>query len=256
MRDHVEALAVDLFFGRAVEVELDQFVGLAGERDGALADADLQGVAVVDDAEIGRAVAELDRLQIDLDAILDVDGRLPFAGGANLVLRVEIGPVLRLASAFIAPVGVGVLHDGAAVGDFEHVAFLLCRFLWLGRRGLIGRGLDNDHRRLRLGRGGCFLRWSRRRRRFLGGLLGGFHLRFQVRSDRRNGRWLAVAAIRRLDHRRLFGFGHFLLQQRVVGRLQLGGGLVRFLGDFGLALLGWAADLAQHLVVERAGTDR
>ena len=67
--------------------------------------------------------------------------------------------------------------------------------------------------------------------------------------------WLCDS-LRRLDHRRLLGFGHFLLQQRFVGRLQLGGGLVRFLGDFGLALLGWTADLTQYLVVERAGTDR
>jgi hypothetical protein len=62
--------------------------------------------------------------------------------------------------------------------------------------------------------------------------------------------------IGRLDGSRLFTLGQFLLEQGFVGDLQLAGGLVGLLGDFVDALFGRAADFAQHLVVERAGTYR
>jgi hypothetical protein len=39
----------------------------------------LDGVAVVDDAELGRPIVEADRFQIHLDAVADVDRRLALA---------------------------------------------------------------------------------------------------------------------------------------------------------------------------------
>lgn len=70
--DHVEALAVD-FLLTVVEMELHQFIGLAGQRDGAVANTDLQRVAIVDNVEVGRTIGEFDRFEVDLDPFLDVD---------------------------------------------------------------------------------------------------------------------------------------------------------------------------------------
>jgi hypothetical protein len=54
-------------------MELDEFISLARQRYRILTNLDLNGMAVIDDAERRRTIVELDRLQIDLDAVLDVD---------------------------------------------------------------------------------------------------------------------------------------------------------------------------------------
>src|SRR5512145_2882479 len=95
MDDHLETLAIDLFFGGAMEMELHQFVGLAGQGNRIVADGDLNSVAVIDDAESRRPVLEGNRLDIDLDPIPDVDRRLTLADRAGGVFRVEFGPVFR-----------------------------------------------------------------------------------------------------------------------------------------------------------------
>jgi hypothetical protein len=66
------------------KVELHQLVGLAGQVDRVFAHFDLYRVAVVDDAEGRGPIAEFDLLQINLDAIPNVDRRLPFARWRSL----------------------------------------------------------------------------------------------------------------------------------------------------------------------------
>jgi len=101
---HVEAAAVDLFLGRAAEVDLLQGVGLAGQGEGVVAEEDIDRAAAINDAEAGRLVAETNRLDVDLDAVADVDRRLALAGSAQRIARIELGPVLRRAGALLAPV--------------------------------------------------------------------------------------------------------------------------------------------------------
>ena len=84
MRRHREGLSVDPFLAGFVEMKLLQFISLAADGNRApRAIDDLDGMAIVDHLERGRAVAELNGLQIGRYGPSNVDGRLGLAARAR-----------------------------------------------------------------------------------------------------------------------------------------------------------------------------
>ena len=92
-----------------MEMELDQLVALAEQGNAATADIGLYGMAVINDAELRRPVAEFDRRLIDADAVTDIDRRLPPPRGTGGILGLQPAPVVRPSFAFVIPMDAGVL---------------------------------------------------------------------------------------------------------------------------------------------------
>ncbi len=135
MGHHVELARIDALFAGAVEVELQQVI-TASTNDDAVAglQVDLNGVAVVDHAELGGPVVKLDGLQLDLDAIADVDGALPLAEAAQAVFWFERAPLVWAAFASVVPVGaftVGVaMLAGGWLGGHAMGSSAVCSGWW------------------------------------------------------------------------------------------------------------------------------
>ena len=102
-----------------MEVELDQLEAPAGDLDGvARRDVDLHRVAVVEDPERARLVVELHRLEVDADAVLDVDRALPRAARALGELGLERAPGVGAGAAVVAPVrGAAASCAGSILAD-------------------------------------------------------------------------------------------------------------------------------------------
>src|SRR4051812_40261271 len=87
-----------------VEMELQKVISLAADGDEASRiESDLDGVAVVDDAEGRRRVGELDGGKVGGFRLADVDGRLVRSRLALGVVRVEVRPVRRAVLAVVGP---------------------------------------------------------------------------------------------------------------------------------------------------------
>jgi len=113
VRHHRIAAAIDLFFARLVEVELQQVVALAVDRDAAAwGVVHLDGMAVVENLQRRRAVSEFQRRQLRLAGLADVDWRLVVAQLAGAEVLFQLAPVLRAVGAFIAPVRRRVFGEG------------------------------------------------------------------------------------------------------------------------------------------------
>ena len=105
MRDHVVGLAVDFFLARAVEVKLLEHVAFTIDANGAgIGGVNLDAVTVVDNRKRRALVGKLDRREIGLDRLADVDRRLALAETAGGVILVERPPFVRAAIAAVAPV--------------------------------------------------------------------------------------------------------------------------------------------------------
>ncbi len=92
---------------RAMEVKLQKpVVHAVVFEDAAVADTELDRVSVVDDG-LGLLVpGDLERSQLRLDRIADVDRRLLVSDRAHTIGGVEIAPFGRAIRAGIAPAGV------------------------------------------------------------------------------------------------------------------------------------------------------
>ena len=90
-----------------MEMELDQLVTLAEQGNAATADIGLYGMAVINDAELRRPVAEFDRRLIDADAVADVVSTGTTLRQAGLEI---FGPVLLESEAVL--IGAPVEADG------------------------------------------------------------------------------------------------------------------------------------------------
>ena len=178
MHDHLGALAVDALFARTVEVKLLQLIGGAADaQEIAAREIDLDRMAVIDLGERARVIVEHDLLELDLDAVAQVDRRLALAGIAGGPGGIDLRPVLRAKLALIGPVGA-VLR----LGRFERGRgrlFLAPGLLgaarargFLGAQGLLGAQLgqffgDADRQvdfRIRFGLSGSRGRARPRRR--------------------------------------------------------------------------------------------
>ena len=102
MRDHGGVFAVDLFFRRSVEVELQQVVAFLvdGQRAAGF-HIHLYGVAVVEHLERAFLVVHAQHVLGFFKRADDVQRRLFFAGAADGEV---VAPVLRAVVAFITPV--------------------------------------------------------------------------------------------------------------------------------------------------------
>src|SRR5678815_4797560 len=106
VRNHVVALAVDLFLTRLVKVKLHQLVLLVTDGDGAARlVVDLNGMPVIDDLELRRLVAEFDARKIRFlhTLVTDIDRRLGSAYAASVVVLLQRCPVRGTARSRVAP---------------------------------------------------------------------------------------------------------------------------------------------------------
>jgi hypothetical protein len=75
VRDHVEALPVDVFLARVVEMKLLERIGLVADyKRAAWRVIDHYGVAIVDDAERDRLVIEFELRKVGELGVADCDG--------------------------------------------------------------------------------------------------------------------------------------------------------------------------------------
>jgi hypothetical protein len=87
-------------------MELQQFVALVAHAQRAAGrQIDLHGVAVVDQGGLGAGVVKIERRQILLDGLADVDRALALALRTGLEGRVHLGPMGRAMVGVIAPMG-------------------------------------------------------------------------------------------------------------------------------------------------------
>jgi hypothetical protein len=102
----VEALASQQMFARMMEMILLELVSLTGDRTArARLDIDLDGVAVVDDAEPPRLIGDVDRLaELCRDWRFEVDRGLLDAELARLEFGRQLAPMARPGLALIGPV--------------------------------------------------------------------------------------------------------------------------------------------------------
>ena len=101
---HGEAPAVQQVFARVVEVELQQFVRPAFHGQAAARRrVHLDGMARVGHAQRQRAPFDAEAAQLGRDRVAKVDRAFLRAGGADLVVRAQFGPVVRAARAGVAP---------------------------------------------------------------------------------------------------------------------------------------------------------
>lgn len=106
---HRKTLAVDEMFARVMEMELQQpIVSSRSDREhAAVAGVHLDGVAVVDDGIDVLGPCDVQRRQLRLDGLPDVDWRLLAADGADAIGGIEVAPFGRAVGAFIAPMNIG-----------------------------------------------------------------------------------------------------------------------------------------------------
>src|SRR5215468_10414983 len=107
---HLEGLAIDLFFTGPVKMKLLQHVFLVTDQDEASGTViDHDGVAVIDDVERGRLVFEVDRRQVCLLRIADVNGGLVMSSLARCELWFQVAPMIRPKLGSVIPSVLGVM---------------------------------------------------------------------------------------------------------------------------------------------------
>ena len=158
---HRKALAVDEMFARMMEMELQQpIVSSRPDREhAAVVDVHLYGVAVVDDGIDVLGPCDVQRRQLRLDGLADVDWRLLAADGAGAIGGIEVAPFGRTVGAFIAPMSIGGEASRCAQGaernpseQFQRLTAMHGALLSADRPTSFARSMDDLSRQARRSR--------------------------------------------------------------------------------------------------------
>ena len=105
MAFEIEALPRQQMFAWMMQMKLQQLVTRSGNDAGAARiGVELNGVAIVDQPERQRPVLIIDRTDITLDAVAQIDRRLLETELAHLEIGLQLSPFRWVAVTFVAPV--------------------------------------------------------------------------------------------------------------------------------------------------------
>src|SRR5215831_1365638 len=120
---HVEALAVDLLFARPVKVELFENVFVTTDRNATSRSIiDQDRMAVVDNVQRRMLVLELDRWQVGLLRIANINRGLMMPILTRRKLRLQITPMTRPELLAIIPSVLGMMLLGGTANDEDQRA--------------------------------------------------------------------------------------------------------------------------------------
>src|SRR6266550_5165006 len=104
----IEALPRQQMFARMMKMKLQQLVTRATDHAGTAGlGIDLDGVTVIEDAKRQRLVVVIDRTDVALDAVAQIDRSLLQAELANPKVGLQLSPFFRAAVAFVTPMRGG-----------------------------------------------------------------------------------------------------------------------------------------------------
>src|SRR5690606_690084 len=109
MNLHLERPAVEKVLARMVEMELDEIILRAGNGAGTAGiGVDLDGMAIVDEAQRKPAIVEPDAARVARQRSRQIDRRLLQAELADFEVRRELAPMLGSGLSLVGPMRLGV----------------------------------------------------------------------------------------------------------------------------------------------------